>query len=59
VTGCAQLLKCFDENVFVLKSSTHTESRPGRGISSILPLSAVIKGSSQRENGKGGDSPVQ
>lgn len=59
VTGCAHLLKCFDENAFVLKSSINTESRPGRGISSILPVSAVIKGSCQRENGNGGDSPVQ
>lgn len=59
VSGCARLLKRFDENAFVLKSSINTESRPGRGLSSILPASAVIKGSGLRENGNGGDSPGQ
>lgn len=60
MTGCAQLLKCFDENAFVLKSSINTKSRPGRGGSRILPVSAVTKGSGQRENGNGGGaSPVQ
>lgn len=59
VSGCAQLLKCFDENAIVLKSSINMERKPGRGVSSILLVSAVIKGSGQRENGSGGDSPSQ
>lgn len=59
VSGCARLSKHFDENAFVLKSSINMEGRPGRGVSNILAVSAVIKGSGQRENGNGGDSPVQ
>ena len=41
------------------KSSINIRSRPGRGVSRILPMLAVIKGSGHRKVGNGGGLPIR
>lgn len=40
------------------KSSINIRSRPGCGVSKILPMSAIIKGSGHRKVGNGGHLPI-
>lgn len=41
------------------KSSINIRSRPGCGVSRILPMLAIIKGSGHRKVGNGGGLPIQ